>query len=66
MLDCDTEGESGAKLALVEIAQKCPVRLAWSSAMHSGAFKGRQPESVRREEWEKIRIAFIGLPGAGM
>jgi hypothetical protein len=55
MLDCDAEGESGAKLALVEIAQRCPVRVAWSSSMHNGAFKGRQPESLSREEWEQIR-----------
>ena len=55
MLDCDEEGERGAKMALVEIAQHCRVRLAWSSSMHGGAFKGRQPESLCPEEWEKIR-----------
>ena len=43
---------------MVEIAQRCAVRLAWSSAMHGGAFKGRQPESLGREEWEQIR-AFL-------
>jgi hypothetical protein len=66
LLDCDNEGESGAKLALVEIAQKCPVRLAWSSSMHGGAFKGRQPESLSREEWEKIRLALVGLSAPGV
>ena len=55
MLDCDAEGETGARQALVEIAQRCAVRLAWSSEMHGGAFKGRQPESLSREEWERIR-----------
>ena len=55
MLDCDEEGESGAKLTLVEIAQHCTTRLAWSSSMHGGAFKGRQPESLHPEEWEKLR-----------
>ncbi len=54
MLDCDAEGESGAKLALVEIAQHCTTRLAWSSSMHGGYFKGRQPESLRPDEWETI------------
>jgi hypothetical protein len=52
MLDCDAEGESGARQALVEIAQSCAVRMAWSSGMYGGAFKGRQPESLSREEWK--------------
>ncbi len=55
MLDCDEEGERGAKQAIVEIAQHCRVRLAWNLSMHGGAFKGRQPESLRPEEWETIR-----------
>jgi 5S rRNA maturation endonuclease (ribonuclease M5) len=58
MLDCDEEGERGAKMALVQIAQHCPVRLAWSSSMHGGTFKGRQPESLNAEEWGTIR-AFL-------
>ena len=62
MLDCDPEGENGSRQALVEIAQGCAVRLAWSSAMHGGAFKDRQPESLRREEWEQIR-AFLTRGG---
>jgi len=62
MLDCDEEGERGAKMAIVEIAQHCPVRLAWNSSMHGGLFKGRQPESLRPEEWEKIR-AFLTRRG---
>ena len=51
MLDCDPEGEAGARQALVELAQHCPVRLAWSPSMHGGVFTGRQPESLRPEEW---------------
>ena len=66
MLDCDAEGEGGAKLALVEIAKKCAVRLAWSSDMHNGAFKGRQPESLGREEWEKILRVSNGRRGRGV
>jgi hypothetical protein len=65
MLDCDSEGETGAKQALLEIAQRCAVRLAWSSAMHGGTFKGRQPESLRREEWEQIR-AFLTRGGVAV
>jgi hypothetical protein len=52
MLDCDAEGETGARQALLEIAQRCAVRLAWLSAIHGGAFNGRQPESLGREEWQ--------------
>jgi hypothetical protein len=64
MLDCDAEGESGARQALVEIAQKCAVRLAWSSEMHGGAFKGCQPESLRREKWERIRLVLAAVAGS--
>lgn len=54
MLDCDAEGENGMRQALWQIAQHCPVRLAWSSEMFGGRFKGRQPESVRKDEWTSL------------
>jgi hypothetical protein len=57
-LDCDTEGESGMKQALGYLAQLVPVRLAWTSGMHGGQFKGRQPESLTPEEWAEI-AAFL-------
>src|SRR5487761_1466366 len=50
MLDCDAEGENGMKQALWQIAQHCRVRLAWSSEMFGGRFKGRQPESLTADE----------------
>jgi hypothetical protein len=50
VLDREPEGENGARRALVEIAQHCAVRLAWSSGMRGGALNGRQPESLRRKE----------------
>jgi len=50
MLDCDPEGEHGVQQVLPLLAEQVPVRLAWSSRMHGGRFKGRQPESLRREE----------------
>lgn len=53
-LDCDTEGENGMKQCLGYLAQICPVRLAWTSKMFGGKFKGRQPESLRPEEWSEI------------
>jgi hypothetical protein len=46
MLDCDPEGESGAKHALWELAQRSYVRLAWSSEMYGGRFRNNQPESL--------------------
>ena len=54
-LDCDSEGESGMKQALGYLAQLVPVRLAWTSRMYGGKFRGRQPESLTPEEWAEIR-----------
>ena len=53
-LDCDTEGENGMKQCLGYLAQLCPVRLAWTSKMFGGKFKGRQPESLLINEWQEI------------
>jgi hypothetical protein len=46
MLDCDTEGENGAKQALWKLAQRNCIRLMWSGETHQGAFQSRQPESL--------------------
>jgi 5S rRNA maturation endonuclease (ribonuclease M5) len=54
MPDCDTEGENGAKQVLWKVAQCCRVRLAWSSEMDGGRFKGRQPESLSEEEFSRL------------
>lgn len=53
-LDCDDEGEKGMKQCLGYLAQLIPVRLAWTSRMYGGKFKGRQPESLTLQEWEEI------------
>lgn len=53
-LDCDTEGENGMKQCLGYVAQVAPIRLAWTSKMFGGKFKGRQPETLREEEWSEI------------
>ena len=53
-LDCDPEGENGMKQCLGYLAQQCPVRLAWTSKMYGGKFKGRQPESLLLQEWQEI------------
>lgn len=57
-LDCDSEGENGMKQCLGYLAQLTPVRLAWTSKMYGGKFKGRQPESLRIDEWQEI-AAFL-------
>ena len=57
-LDCDPEGENGMKQCLGYLAQLTPVRLAWTSKMYGGKFKGRQPESLTPEEWAEIE-AFL-------
>jgi len=55
MFDCQDTGDEGAKEALWLLAeQHVDVRLAWSQAMHGGEFRGRQPESLTREEWESV------------
>lgn len=53
-LDCDPEGENGMKQCLGYLAQLGPVRLAWTSKMYGGKFKGRQPESLSMEDWKQI------------
>ena len=42
------------KQALGYLAQLVPVRLAWTSKMYGGKFKGRQPESLTVPEWEEM------------
>lgn len=59
MLDCDPEGENGARQTIWTLAQQCRVRLAWSLDMHAGRFKGRQPESLSAEEWAMIAAPLV-------
>jgi hypothetical protein len=54
MLDCDEEGYNGVRQVLPLLAEKVPVRLAWSSTTAGGKFKGRQPESRTSEEWGDV------------
>lgn len=62
-LDCDPEGETGMKQCLGYLAQLTPVRLAWTSRMYGGRFKGRQPESLSMDEWGQIReFLMTGRP----
>ncbi len=64
-LDCDTEGENGMKQCLGYLAQLCPVRLAWTSKMFAGKFKGRQPESLQPEDWSEIETYLMTGKGDG-
>ncbi len=57
MLDCDSEGENGVSQVLPLLAEHAAVRLAWSSRMHGGRFKGRQPESISSEDMQAIVLA---------
>ncbi len=54
MLDCDDEGIHGSHQALPFLAERLPVRLAWSDTIAGGKFKGRQPESLTSEEWHEL------------
>jgi 5S rRNA maturation endonuclease (ribonuclease M5) len=58
-LDCDDEGEKGMKQCLGYLAQLTPVRLAWTSKMYGGKFKGRQPESLTADEWGVIQLYLL-------
>ena len=54
MLDNDEEGILGTHQVLPLLAEKVPVRLAWSSTTAGGKFKGRQPENLTAEEWKEL------------
>ncbi|MCH7726497.1 MAG: hypothetical protein IH991_08475 [Planctomycetes bacterium] len=54
MLDCDIEGEKGAKQALWELGQQLGVTVGWSRSTHNEKFANRQPESLTGEEWKAI------------
>lgn len=64
-LDNDPEGERGMKQALGYLAQHVAVRLAWTSDMHGGKFRGRQPESLSDREWAEI-AAFLRRQVSGV
>ena len=55
MFDCEPTGDEGAKEALWQLAQRrLDVRLAWSLSMHEGAYAGKQPEVLTREDVERM------------
>jgi hypothetical protein len=54
MLDCDEEGINGTQQVLPLLAEKIPVRLAWSSTTAGGKFKGRQPEDLSADQWNEL------------
>lgn len=55
MFDNDAQGENGARTSIPLLAEYGPVQYAWSPSMFDGQFRGRQPESLSREEWQVIR-----------
>ncbi len=58
LFDCEQTGDDGAKEALWLLTERgLNTRLGWTQAMHGGAFRGRQPENITREEWEQMMIA---------
>ena len=60
LFDADEAGDNGAKETLWRLAERgLDLRLAWSRAMHGGAFSGRQPEGLTREEWERAILPGI-------
>jgi 5S rRNA maturation endonuclease (ribonuclease M5) len=65
LFDADDAGDEGAKEAAWQLLQRgLDVRLGWSQEMHGGAFKGRQPETLKREEWERVIYSPIARASA--
>lgn len=55
LFDCEATGDEGAKDCLWQLAERgLPARLGWSQNMHGGAFKGRQPESLKADELSRL------------
>lgn len=55
LFDADDAGDEGAKDAAWQFLQRgLDVRLGWFQAMYGGAFKGRQPEGIEPDEWERV------------
>lgn len=60
LFDADGAGDEGAKEAAWQFLQRgLDVRLGWSQEMHAGVFKGRQPEGIKLDEWERRISATI-------
>ncbi len=57
MLDCDEEGINGTQQVLPMLAERIPVRLAWSGTTAGGKFKGRQPENLTADDWIELMTA---------
>ena len=64
MFDCTEEGDLAGRLAIVELAERCPVRLAWSPRLHGGIFKGRKIDSLTCVDWEAIYGSILGVKSA--
>jgi 5S rRNA maturation endonuclease (ribonuclease M5) len=67
LFDADDAGDEGAKEAAWQLLQRgLDVRLGWSQEMHAGAFKGRQPEGIKPDEWQQILVPSITRRAAAM
>lgn len=55
LFDCEANGDDGAKDCLWKLAERgLSARLGWSQRMHGGDFKGKQPESLKRADIERL------------
>ncbi|MDB5387330.1 MAG: primase, partial [Planctomycetaceae bacterium] len=60
LFDADDAGDEGAKEAAWQLLQRgLDVRLGWSQEMYAGVFKGRQPEGIKQDEWERVIHASV-------
>jgi len=63
MFDLDREGDNGAKQAVLALAERCRVRCFWTTNIAAGRFRGRQPESLSRQESEVDVATFLQANG---
>ena len=60
MFDLDREGEKGAEQAILKLAGRCSVRMAWTLELAEGTFQKRQPELLTADEWTVVLSTTSG------
>lgn len=55
LLDCEAEGDRGAKEAAWKLMQRgVKVRTLWSTAMHGNQYRGQQPENLNSQDVSEL------------
>lgn len=55
LFDCEASGDEGAKECLWKLAERgLQARLGWSQRMFNGEYQGKQPESLTRQDLDRL------------